>query len=381
MSSNNVMFHPIICSIQKLALYETKEKIYIVGSNNAQTRFRLLNIDRRNITELNITDDKIEYGFRDISNLVNKITTMHKARGSTVKIFYAFGIVGFIRFLHGYYIILITKRRRIAEIGLHILYKIEDTLMVPICLDSKNIHPNEPKYVKMFQSIDLKSNFYFSYSYDLTRPLQNNVAPPKYFSSKKSFNTPQDADYESDSEPLPNFGSKMEKSERVDYGFRRSPRMRFVWNSHLLKPIDQILHPDWILYITHGFIDQLHMSIFGRPVHIAIIARRSNKFAGTRFLKRGANFSGDVANEVETEQIVYDSGTSSLAEGRFSSFVQMRGSIPGHWSQGLIISDTKQDYVINKKLAKANRVSYEIHHIPVEFQCSWIANVSLFLSN
>lgn len=139
-------------------------------------------------------------------------------------------LAGFIRFLHGYYIILITKRRRIAEIGLHILYKIEDTLMVPICLDSKNIHPNEPKYVKMFQSIDLKSNFYFryahnifhlvettfqifycSYSYDLTRPLQNNVAPPKYFSSKKSFNTPQDADYESDSEPLPNFGSKMEK--------------------------------------------------------------------------------------------------------------------------------------------------------------------------
>lgn len=29
--------------------------------------------------------------------------------------------------------------------------------------------------------------------------------------------------------------------------------------------------------------------IYGRPVHITLIARRSSKFAGTRFLKRGAN--------------------------------------------------------------------------------------------
>lgn len=29
--------------------------------------------------------------------------------------------------------------------------------------------------------------------------------------------------------------------------------------------------------------------IYGRPVYITLIARRSSKFAGTRFLKRGAN--------------------------------------------------------------------------------------------
>lgn len=42
-----------------------------------------------------------------------------------------------------------------------------------------------------------------------------------------------------------------------------------------------------------------------------------------------------MANEVETEQIVHDSGVSSLSQGRFSSFVQMRGSIPAHWSQDI----------------------------------------------
>ena len=41
-------------------------------------------------------------------------------------------------------------------------------------------HPDEQRYVKMFQSIDLSSNFYFSYSYDLTHTLQTNMAPPKH---------------------------------------------------------------------------------------------------------------------------------------------------------------------------------------------------------
>ena len=48
---------------------------------------------------------------------------------------------------------------------------------------------------------------------------------------------------------------------------------------------------------------------------------------------------GDVANEVETEQIVLDSSASLLraggcgGQGRATSFVQMRGSVPGLWGQ------------------------------------------------
>jgi hypothetical protein len=48
-------------------------------------------------------------------------------------------------------------------------------------------------------------------------------------------------------------------------------------------------------------------SIYGRAFLLTLIARRSNRYAGTRFLKRGANMEGDVANEVETEQILCDS--------------------------------------------------------------------------
>ena len=42
---------------------------------------------------------------------------------------------------------------------------------------------------------------------------------------------------------------------------------------------------------------------------------------------------GDVANEVETEQMIIDLGVSLKNGIRVSSFVQMRGSVPSRWSQ------------------------------------------------
>lgn len=51
-----------------------------------------------------------------------------------------------------------------------------------------------------------------------------------------------------------------------------------------------------------------------------------------RYLKRGVNENGRVANDVETEQIVFE----DVAEGspiQISSVVQNRGSIPLFWSQ------------------------------------------------
>lgn len=56
--------------------------------------------------------------------------------------------VGFVRFLEGYYIILITKRRKMADIGGHSIYKIEDTNMIYIPNDSVRVtHPDEARFV------------------------------------------------------------------------------------------------------------------------------------------------------------------------------------------------------------------------------------------
>ena len=37
-------FHPFIRTVQKIVLYETRSRFYVVGSNNTQTRFRVLKV-------------------------------------------------------------------------------------------------------------------------------------------------------------------------------------------------------------------------------------------------------------------------------------------------------------------------------------------------
>ncbi|XP_050728957.1 polyphosphoinositide phosphatase-like isoform X2 [Eriocheir sinensis] len=381
-----VQFLPIVNGLQKMALYETRARLYLIGSNNTQTKFRVLKIDRTEPFELSMIDDKVEYSQRQIKELLtminegNRAQTGQRQTSGLMRTVSAFGIVGFVRFLEGYYIILVTKRRKVAVIGLHTIYKVEDTTMIYIPHESvRKAHDDEPKYVKLFQNIDLSSNFYFSYSYDLTHSLQYNMAPPtevplealtRYKKAKSHpLSNAEKADNfmnlslssseegsrrarrsKAPSEPAESTADSMEsESARPStpfsfeghqhhqpptyYGTRTKPKKKFVWNSYLLQPAEETLHPAWILPIIHGFITQNNISVYGRSFFMALIARRSCRYAGTRFLKRGANHEGDVANEVETEQLVYDAHVSSFQTGRFTSFVQIRGSIPCHWSQ------------------------------------------------
>ena len=77
-----------------------------------------------------------------------------------------------------------------------------------------------------------------------------------------------------------------------------------------------------------------------------LLARRSRHYAGTRYLKRGVSDRGKVANDVEHEQIIHDESTSS--EGVFSSYLQIRGSIPTFWTQESSAVMPKPPILINR---------------------------------
>lgn len=55
-------------------------------------------------------------------------------------------------------------------------------------------------------------------------------------------------------------------------------------------------------------------------------------YAGPRYLKRGLNDDGYVANEVEVETIIEDE------YGHICSHVQLRGSIPAYWKQDVSVA-------------------------------------------
>lgn len=58
----------------------------------------------------------------------------------------------------------------------------------------------------------------------------------------------------------------------------------------------------------------------------------TREYAGPRYLKRGINDDGYVANEVEVETLVEDD------DGHLCSHVQLRGSIPGYWKQDVSVA-------------------------------------------
>ena len=88
----------------------------------------------------------------------------------------AHGILGFVRFLKGFYLILITARKKVAQIGMHSIYKIMDTQMVPLFRTTTNLYRDEEaKYLNIFSQIKIQNGFFFSYTYDLTHSLQENI--------------------------------------------------------------------------------------------------------------------------------------------------------------------------------------------------------------
>uniref|UniRef100_A0A8B9HAY9 FIG4 phosphoinositide 5-phosphatase n=1 Tax=Astyanax mexicanus TaxID=7994 RepID=A0A8B9HAY9_ASTMX len=346
------------------------QRYFLVGSNNAQTKHRVLKIDRTEPRDLVIIDDKHVYSQKEVRELLgrldlgNRTKIGQKGSSGLSRAVSAFGIVGFVRFLEGHYIILITKRRKMADIGGHSIYKIEDTNMIYIPNDSVRVpHPDEARYVRMFQNVDLSSNFYFSYSYDLSHSLQHNVtllkvpySPGEVDKLHNSSSKLESFDIFED-EGLPTQGLYM---SALVYGLRNKPYAKYVWNSRLLEKIQDTVHPDWLMYIIHGFCGQSKLLIYGRPVYVTLIARRSSRFAGTRFLKRGANCEGDVANEVETEQIIHDASVMSLTAGSYSSYVQVRGSVPLYWSQDISTMMPKPPIRCNGKKLLTGTVNPEI---------------------
>uniref|UniRef100_A0A672H8R6 SAC domain-containing protein n=1 Tax=Salarias fasciatus TaxID=181472 RepID=A0A672H8R6_SALFA len=336
---NSFFFQPILISFHY-------QRYFLVGSNQAQTKHRVLKIDRTEPKDLVIIDDKHVYSQQEVRELLSRLDLGNRTKigqkGSSglSRAVTACGIVGFVRFLEGYYIVLITKRRKMADIGGHSIYKIEDTTMIYIPNDSVRVtHPDEARYVRIFQNVDLSSNFYFSYSYDLSHSLQYNLTllqRPFELWSSAAASAEEEVHTHSKQDSFDIFEDEgLPTQDTGGFFVCQTPYYKYVWNGKLLERVKDVVHHDWLMYIIHGFCGQSKLLIYGRPVHITLIARRSSRFAGTRFLKRGANCEGDVANEVETEQIVHDASVMSFTAGSYSSYVQVRGSVPLYWSQDI----------------------------------------------
>jgi len=103
---------------------------------------------------------------------------LKEIKGLQVVIRKAYGLLGFIKFSMGYYIVMITEKKRVAQIGQHKIYKVKDMMIKPLFTmssGSSEAREQEATYVQAFKDIEISKGFYFSYTYDITHSLQYNV--------------------------------------------------------------------------------------------------------------------------------------------------------------------------------------------------------------
>ncbi|KAJ7184359.1 SacI homology domain-containing protein [Mycena filopes] len=272
-------------AFNKFILYENRLRFFIIASNTTDSRHRIIKVDRTSQEELSVVEDDSEYSGKQMSAMLKMLDDGNKSSGGLGKARVFFGI---------------------ADI-------------VPVCFNHKIDKPaEEQRLMNIFKQVDMSKNFYFSYTYDITSNLQHNLV-----------------------------GSSRPGTRRLG----RSTD-RFAWNFNMMTaPFGNEEHPHlkpyWILPLVHGHVDQAKLTVLGRVIFVTLIARRSRHFAGARYLKRGVNDEGNVANEVETEQIVSEALTTPFyypsrrdpeqqdrrPSPNYTSYVQYRGSIPIYWTQ------------------------------------------------
>ncbi|RID41592.1 hypothetical protein BRARA_J01545 [Brassica rapa] len=301
-------------SMQEFKLFETQSNFYMIGWNGNGV-YRVLKIDRLDASELNVSEDSTAYTKKECYELLKRIHEGNKATGGLKLVTLCYGIIGFIKFLGPYYMLVITERREIGEICGHRVYEVSKSDIISLrnssVLSNFANSRDENRYKRLLCMVDLTKDFFFSYSFNIMRSFQKNIC-----------------DRES--------GGTLYKK-------------MFVWNEFLTRGIRHHLRNTvWTVALVYGFFKQTSLSEAGRNFKLTLIARRSRHNAGTRYLKRGINESGNVANDVETEQIVSEDVPEDHPM-QISSVVQNRGSIPLFWSQETSRMNIKPDIVLSKR--------------------------------
>ncbi|KAG0559776.1 hypothetical protein KC19_10G128300 [Ceratodon purpureus] len=320
--------NPDMYILEKFYVYETRARYYLVGRDKSKQHWRVLKIDRSEPAELSICEDPVVYTQHECLVLLKTIAEGNKASGGLLLVTKAYGIVGFIKFLECYYMLLVTKRRQVGTLCGHAIYTVNESRLITVPHHSVQtdvaLSKVELRYKKLLQGVDLNKDFFFSYTYRIMQSVQRNEILR-----------------DDTSMPYENM---------------------FVWNAFLSRGIRQeVKNTRWTVALMHGFFEQSNFSTFGRIYSIFLISRRSRHFAGTRYLKRGVNDRGRVANDVETEQIVVDETGSGPGFERISSVVQVRGSIPLFWSQEASRLNAKPDIHLQRfdPLYQATRLHFE----------------------
>ncbi|EPY74703.1 phosphatidylinositide phosphatase SAC2 [Camelus ferus] len=188
-------------------------------------------------------------------------------------------------------------------------------------------------------------SFYYSLTYDLTNSVQRQSAG------------------ERDCRPL---------WQKVDD--------RFFWNKYMIQDLTEIGIEELVVNYNESSDDEKSSpetppqeSTCVDDIHprflVALISRRSRHRAGMRYKRRGVDKNGNVANYVETEQLIH-------VHNHTLSFIQTRGSVPVFWSQVIInlVDQAGREKIIGDAYLKQVLLFNNSHltYVSFDFHEHWV---------
>lgn len=184
----------------------------------------------------------------------------------------------------------VTDVSVVAEIGANRIYQVKGVELIPVNPCWRD--PGDMAVVEEVKRVRgrqfLLGDFYFCDSYNLTNSLQRA------------------------------HGKKGKLHSTADQSF--------YWNRDMYSElISQGISEKWFIPIIYGYVGSCKEFYGGTQVEITLISRRACGRGGTQEAEWGVDDEGNVANFVETEQIVHILGT-------WHSFLQVRGTLPVFWT-------------------------------------------------
>ncbi|ETV76484.1 hypothetical protein H257_09500 [Aphanomyces astaci] len=259
--------------------------------------------------------------------VLEDVSELNHAQGRSLTFDAIFGIYTLLR---GRYLALVTGSRSVgkfkvrgADVEVRQVTAIEMVLLPTQQLP--HLTPaqveDEERYMAMITTDVEAQLLYFAFEYDLTHTLQRITTS---------------------------------LSPTVSIAERADPR--FCWNYAACSFLLEKKLFAWVVPIMQGYVEVCkHVSIADNKAtfDLLYISRRSCRRQGTRFTMRGIDSEGNVANFVETEQALL------FADGRETSFVQIRGSIPVVWSSPATLKYAPK--VFQRAQADTDTAAFQLH--------------------
>ncbi|WJX76697.1 Phosphoinositide phosphatase sac8 [Trifolium repens] len=214
-----------------------------------------------------------------------------------------YGVVGTIRLVVGTYAIVITSRKEVGSFLGFPVYRLT-SMRVLACNEALRFSTSQEKrdeayFLTLLKVVESMPGLYYSYEADISLNLQRRSKLVEGWMSKPLW---------------------------------KQADPRYVWNKHLMEELIELKLDRFIMPLVQGNIlkslsfQTAELKLKDSCAKLTLISRRCTRRLGTRMWRRGANFEGDTANFIETEQLL------ELEEFKFS-FLQVRGSIPILWEQ------------------------------------------------